>query len=352
MKIITIDGVIGWTVDGRDIRRALQDAGGEDVRVDISSPGGYVTDGIEIFNRLRNYKGKVNTHIIGEAASMATVIALAGDRVTAEENSVFMIHNVWNISMGDHRDLRHAADVCEGLTKMLAREYSKKTGRNLDEIRGLMDDETYYFGDEMKQAGFIDEITQAEDGADMDRATAVAKVQASLAGCKAKMKADEEEKDSVAKIAAMLPSGARKPRDNKPAAPGGNSDQEVKKMDKETLKRDHSALYNEVFGDGVAQERDRVNGHIEMAKSSGAVDFAHECISGGKNLSEQTVVAKYMSAGLNKNDVENRQEDNPEDDAADADAPSGDEELDAKALLADVMSRSTKSGNALDPEEV
>ena len=155
MRIIQIEGVIGWDVSGRDIRRQLAAANGEDIKAEISSIGGNVLEGLEIFNRLRNYSGKVHTHILATAASMASYIHLAGDVRTAEDNAVFMIHNVRGFGGGDHIELRKRADIFEGLSALLANEYARAMRIPVAQVRALMDAETFYFGAEILEAGFV-----------------------------------------------------------------------------------------------------------------------------------------------------------------------------------------------------
>lgn len=366
MKIIQIDGVIGWDVNGRDIRRQLQAAGGQAVRVEINSPGGFVIDGLEIFNRLRAYSGPVHTHIMSLAASMASYIALAGDKISAEDNAIYMIHNVWGFGIGDHRDLRAEADILEGLTGLLSKAYEDRTGKSNEEIRGLMDAETFLFGEEMLDAGFVDEITQG--GEPTTKGSAVAVARTSLDSCVARLKEVGQTEEDQQKVAAMLgdinktqnaapPVGDEGDEpgdnpDNKTVDKGGESNQEDK-MDLQKLKAEHPALYAQVLqeGEGIgrAGELDRVKGHLTMAKSSGAVDFAHECINEGKNLGDQTVIAGYMAAGLAKKNIDDTDADNVDDDLGNLD--NQDEDATEKALLADVLDRSQKSGAAVKPEQ-
>lgn len=202
MTIIYIGGVIGWDIMPKDVREQLDDAKGEDIIVDIASPGGFVYDGIEIFNMIRRHDGKVTTRLSGLAASMASYIAMAGDKVQAEDNAVFMIHNVWGLSIGDYRDFEKYAKEIEGLTNLLAKKYAEKSGRALEEIRGLMDDETYYFGDEVVEAGFVDEVIKTEKKKDKD--SAVAAAQADVYACQGTMKAAKEKQDDISKAAALI----------------------------------------------------------------------------------------------------------------------------------------------------
>ena len=92
----------------------------------VNSPGGSVYEGIAIFNLLRDFRrggGVVNAKIKGLAASMATYVAMAADSVSVEDNAVWMVHNPWNISVGDAREMRKEADILDGLAKIRSQHY-------------------------------------------------------------------------------------------------------------------------------------------------------------------------------------------------------------------------------------
>lgn len=159
-KKIELSGAI-WSWMAEDFKRDLKTAKGEDIEVMINSPGGSVFSGLEIFNLLLNYDGKVTTHIMGLAASMASVIALAGDDVIAEENSIYMIHNARSVVYGDQIQMRKIATILESMSNMFAKTYSEKTGKKISEIAEKMNDESYFFGNEMKDYGFVDKIIKS-----------------------------------------------------------------------------------------------------------------------------------------------------------------------------------------------
>ena len=179
MKSIYISGEIGWDVLPKDITEQLNEAKGEDLEINIASPGGYVFDGIEIYNAIRGYKRKypdaqIIANMRGIVASMASYIAMnpAIDILTAEDNAVFMIHNVWGIAVGDYNEMQKTAEIFEGLTNILSDAYVGKTGKDKKEIRKMMDAETWMFGSEIKEAGFCDEITDSCDE-ETDKASAI-----------------------------------------------------------------------------------------------------------------------------------------------------------------------------------
>lgn len=162
-KIIAISGEIGWDVYPDQIREQINQAkDDEPLEFQISSPGGYIYDGLEIFNLIKGYPGQTTTTAIGMAASMASYLLMAGDVKKATSNSIFMIHNARAFTGGDQNAHRKLANILEGMSKMLAQEYVSQTGKTKEEITGLMDEETYLFGNEIIEAGFVDEIIQVE----------------------------------------------------------------------------------------------------------------------------------------------------------------------------------------------
>ncbi|MCK5602837.1 Clp protease ClpP, partial [Candidatus Pacearchaeota archaeon] len=208
-KTIIIDGVIGWDINPRQIREKLSNAKGKDINVEISSPGGWVEDGILIYNLFKNYTGYVTMHIMGMAASMASYIPLAGDKIKAEKNSRWLIHNPWGLVIGNQHDLRKEADDIESISNILAEEYARKTGKSLSEIHELMDNETFFYGDEIKEAGFIDEIIPSEK-VKSSKKQALIETKASIKNLYSSMKESEKARDDLSKAAALFKNDVNK----------------------------------------------------------------------------------------------------------------------------------------------
>ena len=167
MQTIKIDEEIGyWGISAYQVKEQLENMSG-DITVEINSPGGSVYEGIAIHNALKAYdKGSVETVIVGLAASMASYIALAGDTVKAYDNAVYMIHNASVCLCGDFNYLRKRADVLEGLSSIIKNAYISKTGKSSEDLQKMMDDETYFFGAELFENGFIDEIIETTNNVD------------------------------------------------------------------------------------------------------------------------------------------------------------------------------------------
>jgi len=161
MNIVEINGEIGFDTTAGEFKNQLKGMSG-DITVEISSPGGSVFHGIQMYNALANHKGHVTTINTGVAASMASYLMMVGDTVKAYDNSVLMVHNAIGMAIGNHHDLRSVADKIENLSALLANKYIDKTGKSKDEVAKLMDDETFFYGDEMFTAGFVDEIISTD----------------------------------------------------------------------------------------------------------------------------------------------------------------------------------------------
>ncbi len=203
MNEIVIYGVIGsWSVDPEDIIHQLKYMDG-DVLVLVDSVGGSIIAGISIHNAFKSYdKGKVIMRITGVAASITSYIVLAGDEIEAYDNTTYMIHNAWLPVSGDHHALRKSADLVEGLSSVIANGYISKTGMSAKTVTKLMDEETFYFGVEMKDAGFVDTIITAEN--EVTKAEARSLTVEKLKACNNAVR--EHESDlSFEAVAKMLP---------------------------------------------------------------------------------------------------------------------------------------------------
>lgn len=124
----------------------------------IHSLGGEVFDGNVIFNTLKE-RGNVEVEISGIAASMASVISLAGQPVRMAANGYFMIHNPWGGALGEADDLRRQADLLDNIRQDLVRAYVSKSGQSPEQIEEWMDAETWFTAEKAHAAGFVDEIT-------------------------------------------------------------------------------------------------------------------------------------------------------------------------------------------------
>lgn len=121
----------------------LRNAGGDDVVVNINSPGGDFFEGLAIYNMLKDYEGKVKVRVLGLAASAASVIAMAGDELEMAEGAFLMIHNAWTLAMGNRHDLTEAAATLKKFDDSMASIYAARTGFDPKSVAKMMDAETW-----------------------------------------------------------------------------------------------------------------------------------------------------------------------------------------------------------------
>jgi ATP-dependent Clp endopeptidase proteolytic subunit ClpP len=160
-EIYIYDEIGYWGVTAKDFARDLKEIKPNgSIDVHINSPGGSVTDGIAIYNLLKNHSATVNVIVDGLAASMASVIAMAGDTITIPENALMMIHNPRGGASGDANGLRKTAEILDKMKAAMTTAYANKTGKDSLEISALMDDETWMTGREALAMGFA---TQTSD---------------------------------------------------------------------------------------------------------------------------------------------------------------------------------------------
>ena len=335
-----------WGISENEISELLRAATpGEEIEIYINSPGGEVYEGIAIFNLIREYAKSHNiiVRINGLAASMASYIAIAArtinkdSKIIVSENSIFLIHNPWNIIQGDYRDLQKAAEYLERLAAMSGSTYAYVSGKTEKETRALMDAETYFVGNEIIENGFANEFEQINktenesetETFEQDRNALIISAKLQIEKTAEKLRATT--KTDLEKAAALIENPIFPP-----AAPGGVNglerpaacasgggvhfdnippETEGGKMDKEKLKKEYPELYAAIYGEGkeagIAEERERVEAHLKLGEDSGAMKMAAQFIREGKSVMENKVAAEYLSAQMKNSAISARAADNP-----------------------------------------
>lgn len=141
-------------------------SGNGDITVWINSPGGDCVAAAQIYNMLREYDGNVTVKIDGIAASAASVIAMAGDRVLMSPVSMMMIHNPMTIAFGDSGEMQRAIDMLSSVKDSIINAYELKTGMSRTRLAHLMDAETWMDANKAIELGFADGIIQRNDAVD------------------------------------------------------------------------------------------------------------------------------------------------------------------------------------------
>lgn len=191
--VIDILDVIGENWDGsgvsaRKIGALLRNAAEREVVVNINSPGGDFFEGLAIYNMLRSHKGDVTVRVVGLAASAASVIAMAGDRIEIARAGFLMIHNAWVFAIGDRHDLTTTAGQLGAFDEVMADLYALRANIDMTEIGQLMDRETWISGRAAIERGFADDLLPADvigineqARAEAPRVKSLAKIDAAMA---------------------------------------------------------------------------------------------------------------------------------------------------------------------------
>jgi len=157
-----------WGVTAKRFREVLDGIDADKIVLNINSPGGDVFDGVAILNDLLAHKASVVVRVTGLAASIASVIAMAGDEIQIADSAFFMIHNAWTVAIGDSRVMADRAKVLAKIDTQLNATYATRTGCDPDQIAEMCDAETWLTADEAIELGFADSLISAKSNADAE----------------------------------------------------------------------------------------------------------------------------------------------------------------------------------------
>lgn len=151
-------------VSSNSFKDDLDELGDVDIiNLYINSPGGSVFEGIAIYNMLKRHKAKINVYVDALAASIASVIAMAGDTIFMPKNSMLMIHNPWTSAVGNAKDFRKVADDLDRIGHSSKQSYLQKAGEKItdEKLQELLDAETWLSADEAYEYGLCDVVEEA-----------------------------------------------------------------------------------------------------------------------------------------------------------------------------------------------
>ena len=359
MKEILIDREIsGWWdgISASEIRKQFDEVEeGEDIKLVVDCPGGDCFEGISIYNFIRDYArnhtNKITTYIQGMAASAASWIVCAANSVNSdnkiivEDNSIFMIHNCWGVAIGDHREMQKSADFSKRIDNLIIKMLSNRSKKDEKKIEKLMADETWYFGNEIFENGFCDEVikTETDPLAEMENKINVAKV--AFNSCQKKLK-DEVEKnpkaykdcfeESYKAFNAVVSTGSTTADGDSTTADGDSTtaenceksdfsdlnktseksgSKEMFAMNKQELLAQNKALYDEVYNEGsaaaVTKERQRVSDLLAKFDKAGNANAALNFIKSGASVTDNEVIDALVETAVKSKAVEDRMNDEP-----------------------------------------
>lgn len=156
-----------WTGDlvgfgPKKLIEALDEVTADTIHVHINSNGGDVFEGIVVYNLLKNSGKTIHTYVEGIAASIASVIAMAGETVNMGKTSMLMIHNCYTFAIGNSKELRKIADDMDVTMESIRKAYLDHISISEDELKELLDSESYLTSDKCLEMGFCDNITDVK----------------------------------------------------------------------------------------------------------------------------------------------------------------------------------------------
>lgn len=225
----------------------------------INSGGGSVFHASEIYTSLKSFSGKVKTRIVGVAASAASVIASAG-YCEMTPTGQLMIHNATNGKYGDYRDMDENSVFLQKVNRSIMNAYTSKTGKSIEELKSLMDAETWMTAQEAKEHGFIDAIMFEEEQNAVANANPLHLVNGILPPEVIEKVRNELLKDKSLGVLNSVSNINYDETKNK---------KEDEKMDLEKLQNEHPELFKQVknmgFEEGVKAENERIKAIEDMA---------------------------------------------------------------------------------------
>jgi ATP-dependent Clp endopeptidase proteolytic subunit ClpP len=168
------DSIGYWGTTAGDFAREVRALDVDTIDLRLNSPGGSVFDGVAIHNTLLDHPARVEVTVDGVAASIASVIAMAGDSVTMGRGTRMMIHNPSGGVIGQAKDMRDMADILDELAKDMAGFYAGRAGGSVDQWLASMDVETWYSAQEAVDAGLADAVLGTDNQTDQSKASAKA----------------------------------------------------------------------------------------------------------------------------------------------------------------------------------
>ena len=204
---------------GVTIVNQLKAVTAKSINVHINSYGGDVSEGLAIYNVLREHPAQITTICDGFACSAASVVFMAGDKRIMSPASLLMIHNAWTIAMGNASALRKTADDIETISQASVEAYKRTATISEEEIKALMDAETWILPETAVAYGFATDIDDDDEDDDEPKQSAFLAIMQKLVNAPAetdiKIDVDAIAEAVVAKLAAKKPKPSEEPKEPK-----------------------------------------------------------------------------------------------------------------------------------------
>ena len=213
--VLAIDDEIGfWGTQAKDFRAALEAVTADELEVEINSPGGDVFAGLGMFNMLRSFAAsgkKITTRVTGVAASIASVIYLAGDKREMPKNTFAMVHSASTGVWGKAEDLRETADTLDKIDSSLQKVYVDRMGVSEEKAAEILAKDTWLTADECLELGFATDLIEnvvATAKFDMKRADLPETIQAVFKASRPDDNAGDDKANDEAPLAEQIAAAA------------------------------------------------------------------------------------------------------------------------------------------------
>lgn len=206
-EISIYDEIGYWGVTAKAFIADLRKIDAKKITLSVNSPGGSVFDGFAIYNALKQTRDKgvdITAKVMGIAASAASFIVMAANKIVMPENSMMMVHYASGLAWGNADDMRETADILDKLDSSIVAMYVARSGKSEEEVRAMLEAETYMSAAEAKEAGFADEVipnVTATASFDIDRLPA---------NVQALFKSNQEPTDDPNPVADQIVAAAKK----------------------------------------------------------------------------------------------------------------------------------------------
>lgn len=160
VEIGIYDEIGAGSVNVQDIIEQLKQANNKPLSIHINSNGGEVFEGFAIYNAIKNYSGSKTVYIDGLSASIASVIAMSGDKIIMNKASMMMIHNASGMCIGNAEEMKKVIQALEQIDTVIKQIYVNRSKLSIEKITELMKDEKFISADECLEYGLCDEILE------------------------------------------------------------------------------------------------------------------------------------------------------------------------------------------------
>ena len=167
-EVYIYDEISWWGITAQAFVDELREITDPQIHLHLNSPGGDVFDAHAIYQALVDHKATVTTLVDGLAASAASVVAMAGERIVMGRAAMLMIHDAWGLAIGNAADMRDMAERLDKISDVIASVYAERAGGPLEFWRAAMVEESWYDADEAVQAGLADEVRTRKAAGDQD----------------------------------------------------------------------------------------------------------------------------------------------------------------------------------------